>query len=74
MTAPLGLTRPVGSPWSDAAAWWPALTEATRGIDPPLGVLSVEALAANAHGLLDRADGLPIRVASKSVRVRGVLL
>jgi D-serine deaminase-like pyridoxal phosphate-dependent protein len=67
------LHRPSGTPWRDAATWWPALTAATRHLDAPVGVLAVEALAANAHDLLDRAQGLPIRVASKSVRVRGVL-
>src|SRR5690606_27117913 len=35
--------------------------------------LSVEALSENAHDLLRRAGGLPIRVASKSVRSRAVL-
>jgi D-serine deaminase-like pyridoxal phosphate-dependent protein len=67
------LDRPTGTPWTDAATWWPALTAATRDLDAPVGVLAVEALAANAYDLLDRAQGLPIRVASKSVRVRGVL-
>ena len=36
-------------------------------------MLSQDALAANAFDLLDRASGTPIRVASKSVRVRAVL-
>lgn len=67
------LDRPTGTPWRDAATWWPTLTAATRHLDAPLGVLAVDALAANAHDLIDRAAGLPIRVASKSVRVRGVL-
>ena len=74
MTSPaLTLTRPRSTPWVHPAAYWPALTAATAGLDTPLGVLSVEALAANAFDLYDRARGLPIRVASKSVRVRGVL-
>lgn len=60
-------------PWREPAQWWPALTEATAEFDPPYGVISVEALAANAHDMLARAQGTPIRVASKSVRVRGVL-
>lgn len=59
--------------WDDPEDWWPALTAATYDLDAPVGVLAVEALASNAHDLLDRAAGLPIRVASKSVRVRGVL-
>lgn len=61
------------APWDDAENWWPTLTAATHDLDAPVGVLSVEALASNAHDLLDRAAGMPIRVASKSVRVRGVL-
>jgi D-serine deaminase-like pyridoxal phosphate-dependent protein len=69
----LKLTRPTSAPWDDPANWWPALTAATHDLDAPVGVLAVEALAANAFDMLDRASGLPIRVASKSVRVRGVL-
>ncbi len=69
----LPLPRPTSTPWRDAGTWWPGLTAATEHLDAPYGVLSAEALAANAHDLLDRAAGLPIRVASKSVRVRGVL-
>src|SRR5690606_18706080 len=53
--------------------WWPALTAATHDLDAPVGVLAVEALASNAFDMLERAQGMPIRVASKSVRVRGVL-
>lgn len=60
-------------PWRDAASWWPQLSHATRHLDPPIGVLELRALAWNAHAMLARAAGLPIRVASKSVRVRGVL-
>ncbi|WP_395638334.1 alanine racemase [Pseudolysinimonas sp.] len=67
------LERQKYAPWDDAHDWWPALTAATHELDAPVGVISVEALASNAHDLLDRAAGLPIRVASKSVRVRGVL-
>ena len=67
------LQRQTAAPWNRPQEWWPTLTAATHDIDAPVGVLSVEALAANAFDLLDRAAGLPIRVASKSVRVRGVL-
>lgn len=67
------LERQTSAPWDDAHDWWPSLTAATHDLDAPVGVLSVEALASNAFDLLDRARGLPIRVASKSVRVRGVL-
>ncbi len=67
------LQRHTAAPWNRPQEWWPALTAATHDLDAPVGVLAVEALAANAFDLLDRAAGLPIRVASKSVRVRGVL-
>jgi D-serine deaminase-like pyridoxal phosphate-dependent protein len=69
----LKLTRQHSAPWDDPEDWWPALTAATHDLDAPVGVLAVEALASNAFDMLDRAAGLPIRVASKSVRVRGVL-
>jgi D-serine deaminase-like pyridoxal phosphate-dependent protein len=67
------LDRPTSTPWSDPARWWPGLDAATAELDPPFAALSVEALAWNAYSLLDRAAGSPIRVASKSVRVRAVL-
>lgn len=60
-------------PWLDPARYWDALDQATRGHSAPVIALSVEALSYNAHDLLRRAGGLPIRVASKSVRVREVL-
>ena len=72
-TSTLALVRPSSAPWRQPAAYWPMLAAATAELETPLGVLSVDALAANAFDLLDRAAGLPIRVASKSVRVRGVL-
>src|SRR5919107_1395686 len=49
------------------------LDRATGDLDPPLAVLDLDALDANAHDLVRRAAGKPIRVASKSVRNRGVL-
>ena len=68
------LARPAAAPWrADPAGYWGALTEATAHLDTPLGALDLNALSANAFDMLDRAQGTPIRVASKSVRVRGVL-
>jgi D-serine deaminase-like pyridoxal phosphate-dependent protein len=49
------------------------LDDATADLDPPLAVLDLDALDANAEDLVRRASGKPIRVASKSVRNRGVL-
>ncbi len=60
-------------PGADPAAFWPRLTAATAHLDPPLGVIDRAALAYNAADLVRRAGGVPIRVASKSIRVRGVL-
>ena len=49
------------------------LDGATAHLDPPLAVLDLDALDANADDLVRRAGGIPIRVASKSVRSRAVL-
>ena len=49
------------------------LDQATQGLPAPLAVVDLDALDANATDLVRRAGGTPIRVASKSVRVRAVL-
>lgn len=49
------------------------LRAAVADIDPPLAVLDARAFDANAADLVRRAAGKPIRVASKSLRVRGLL-
>ena len=49
------------------------LDRATSHLDPPLGVLDLEALHSNATDLVRRAGGKPIRLASKSIRCRAVL-
>jgi D-serine deaminase-like pyridoxal phosphate-dependent protein len=67
------LVHPTDRPWTDPAKYWPSLTRATAALETPIGALSLQALAANAFEMLDRANGKTIRVASKSVRVRGVL-
>lgn len=59
--------------WGNPALYWPSLTAATAHLDAPLAVLELDALRANAHDMLHRAGGTPIRVASKSVRVRAVV-
>jgi D-serine deaminase-like pyridoxal phosphate-dependent protein len=56
-----------------AAVSWERLSAATAHLDPPCAVLDLRALEANAADLVRRAGGLPIRVASKSVRCREVL-
>lgn len=60
-------------PWLDPARYWSGLTAATAERSAPVVALGAEALAYNAHDMLRRAGGLPIRVASKSIRVRSVL-
>lgn len=49
------------------------LDAATKGLPAPLAVIDLDALEANADDLVRRAAGVPVRVASKSVRVRDVL-
>ncbi|GAA0997167.1 type III PLP-dependent enzyme domain-containing protein [Subtercola frigoramans] len=70
---PLSLVRSGDQPWLEPAKYWGGLSAATAHLDTPLAALSLAALSYNAFSMLDRANGKPIRVASKSVRVREVL-
>lgn len=67
------LVRASGDPWHDPRSYWNGLTAATAHLDSPVGVIEHRALSHNAFDMIDRAAGTPIRVASKSVRVRAVL-
>ena len=67
------LTRPTTQPWLTPSSYWTALQAATAELDTPFGVVSLPALAHNAFDMLDRANGTTIRVASKSIRVRGIM-
>ncbi|GLV51732.1 alanine racemase [Thermobispora bispora] len=49
------------------------LDRATADLEPPFAVIDLDALRANAAGMVRRARGKPIRVASKSIRCRAVL-
>jgi D-serine deaminase-like pyridoxal phosphate-dependent protein len=49
------------------------MDEATRGLPAPLAAVDLVALDRNADDLVRRAGGLPIRIATKSVRCREVL-
>ncbi|MEU1685271.1 amino acid deaminase/aldolase [Micromonospora sp. NPDC005707] len=49
------------------------LDRATAHLDPPYAVVDLSAFDANADALVDRAAGKPVRIASKSVRVRELL-
>ncbi|SJN28996.1 L-gulono-1,4-lactone oxidase [Microbacterium esteraromaticum] len=57
----------------DPGRYWRSLTEATAHLPAPVAVIEQGALRHNAMDLLVRSGGIPIRVATKSVRVRGVL-
>ncbi|MFN7244203.1 MAG: amino acid deaminase/aldolase, partial [Dietzia cercidiphylli] len=50
-----------------------AVEVATAGLDAPLAALHLPTLRANLADLRRRAGGTRIRIASKSVRSRGVL-
>jgi D-serine deaminase-like pyridoxal phosphate-dependent protein len=67
------LVRSTEKPWTDPANYWSTLSAATADLETPFGVVSLEALASNAYAMLERAGGKPIRVASKSVRVRSII-
>src|ERR671925_1141835 len=43
------------------------------GIDAPFALVDLDAMWSNAREMLNRAEGTPIRVASKSVRCRALL-
>src|SRR6218665_3790715 len=73
LAAPQLLEAAGRRPWLQPDTYWSGFSEATNDRSAPVIALGVEALAWNAHDMLRRAGGLPIRVASKSVRVRGVL-
>jgi D-serine deaminase-like pyridoxal phosphate-dependent protein len=61
------------APWLTPEHFWPQLDAATAALDTPLGVLHLGALQFNAHDMVRRAAGKPIRVATKSIRVRSVI-
>jgi len=73
LTADLSRTAAPSRDWDNPALWWPRLSDATSHLAAPVAVIDVDALRHNAMDLLVRAGGIPIRVASKSVRVRAVL-
>lgn len=71
----LALTNPSAASegWQTPAEWWSMITDATAHRPAPVAVISHDALSYNAMDMLVRAGGMPIRVASKSIRVRSVL-
>lgn len=65
------ISRPAAHP--PASELWPHLGRAVSSVSGPLATIHLPALRYNAADLLVRASGVPVRVASKSVRVRSVL-
>ena len=58
---------------SSAAATAARLTTATQGLPGPVAVVDLDVFDENARDLMARAAGVPVRVASKSVRVRSLV-
>lgn len=73
LAAPEVRAAAASRPWEHPRSYWTGLTEATADRSAPVVAIGVEALSHNAHDMLRRAGGLPIRVATKSLRVRGVI-
>ncbi|WP_190024213.1 amino acid deaminase/aldolase [Streptomyces hiroshimensis] len=64
---------PAAPPVACASAERARLDRATASYDAPLAVVDLQAFDANAADLVRRAQGKPVRVASKSVRCRALL-
>ena len=62
-----------GTAWADPRVYWEAMTDAVAGVSGPVAALNLAALRYNALDMVVRSSGVPIRVASKSIRVRDVL-
>ena len=60
-------------PWTNPAAYWRARSAAVADVSAPVASIDLAALRYNALDLVVRSSGVPIRVASKSIRVREVL-
>lgn len=60
-------------PWRRPEEFWGSLSAAVADVSGPVAVLDLGALRYNALDMVVRSSGVPIRVASKSVRVREVV-
>ncbi|MFB9413288.1 amino acid deaminase/aldolase [Dactylosporangium matsuzakiense] len=58
---------------SERSALWTRYNRATADLDPPFAIVDLDAFDANSGALLARAAGKPLRVPSKSVRVRALI-
>lgn len=69
-------TEQPGTLWADdPTAYWSGIDEAVRsaGLDAPVAICDLSAFEHNLADLARRAAGVPIRVASKSLRVRSAI-
>jgi D-serine deaminase-like pyridoxal phosphate-dependent protein len=66
-------TSGVQRPWDASSAYWRRMTRAVADLSGPIATIDLDALRHNALDLSVRAGVMPIRVASKSVRVRAVI-
>lgn len=61
------------NPLVPAGAYARSFSAATAGIPGPVSIIDLAAFDQNAATLIERAGGKPIRLATKSVRVRGLI-
>lgn len=69
----VALGRAGADPGTSGSSIWSQADAACSGLEAPFAVLDLPALSHNAGSLLRRARGVPIRVASKSIRSKDVL-
>src|SRR5690606_20422466 len=70
---PAGPSAPAGAGGEPSAGLRRRYDRATADLEPPLAIVDLDALRANAADLVRRAGGKPIPVPSKSVPCRAVL-
>ena len=73
MTIDLLADEGSATPWADPAAYWSGMTNAVSAVSGPVAAVNLAALRYNALDMVVRAGGVPVRIASKSVRVREVI-
>ncbi|MBB2974859.1 D-serine deaminase-like pyridoxal phosphate-dependent protein [Microbacterium endophyticum] len=69
----LASAQGAAEPWRRPDEYWGSLSTAVADVSGPVAVLDLGALRYNALDMVVRSSGVPIRVASKSVRVREVV-
>ncbi len=67
------LTGPVTSLLGRSPTALDRISRVSADLEPPFAALDAAAFETNAHELIRRGNGLPVRVASKSVRSRAIL-